>query len=214
VDLSHPLASLLPASDAGALAVLARTEKPLTGRRIAQLARRDSHASTVRALDRMTKQGIVLVEQAGRANLYLLNRDHLLVPAILSAVASTSTLREQIGESIGQWGVPVVHASLYGSMARGEAGPESDVDVLVVRRSHLPSDDAETWNQQLTDLESDVWRWSGNSLSWFETTEADLKRTAAAGEPIFASWREDSIDLAGEPLTAMLRRLKVKPTGR
>lgn len=210
MDLSHPLSSIAPSLEAEALTVLARTEGSLTGRRVAELARRGSHVRTSNALDRLVQQGLVEVVPAGRAKLYRLNRDHLLVPSILAAVATTTQLRDRLIETIGQWPVPAVHASLYGSMARGEAGPESDVDVLVVRRSRVGRVDAETWNRQLDDLESDVWRWTGNTLSWFETTEGDLKRTVAADEPIFASWREDSIDLAGEPLTALLRRLKIR----
>jgi len=212
VNLSHPLSSIAPSLEAEALTVLARTESPLTGRRVAELARRGSHVRTSNALDRLVQQGLVEVEPAGRAKLYRLNRDHLLVPMILAAVATTTTLRDRIGDAIRQWPVAAVHASLYGSMARGEAGSASDVDVLIVRRLRLGREDAEAWSSQLDGLESDVWRWTGNTLSWFETTEADLKRAAAADEPIFTSWRTDSIDLAGEPLTAMLRRLKIRTT--
>ncbi|WP_353951721.1 nucleotidyltransferase domain-containing protein [Knoellia sp. S7-12] len=214
MDLSHPLSSIAPSLEAEALTVLARTATPLTGRRVAELARRGSHVRLSNALDRLAQQGLVEVEPAGRAKLYRLNREHLLVPAITAALDATIELRARLGEHISGWRVQAVHASLYGSMARGEAGPESDIDVLVVRSSRLSLKDAETWSGQLTHLESDVWRWSGNTLSWFETTIADLKRSAAANEPIFASWREDSIHLAGEPLTPMLRRLNVQAGSR
>lgn len=43
-------------------------------------------------------------------------------------------------------------------------------------------------------------RWTGNRLSWFETTELDLARALAGEEePVDDSWRRDGVQLASEP---------------
>lgn len=211
MDLSHPLSSISPSLEAEALTVLARTESALTGRQVARLARRGSHVAIATALERLARQGIVHVHPAGSANLYRLNRDHLLVPGILELIDGTGVLRARLACRMEEWRIPCRHASLFGSAARGEAGPESDIDVLVVRPPHLDDEESVVWTTQLADLEAAVWSWTGNSLSWFETTEDDLRRTAAAGEPLFESWRSDGLLLCGDPLESLLRRLDVRP---
>lgn len=205
VDLSHPLATLLPSADAGALAVLAGTESPLTGRRVAELAGERSHTSTLRALNRLVEQGIVHVQEAGRAKLFSLNRDHLLTPALLDIANATSSIRGRLSAVIDGWQVACLHASLYGSVARGEAGRSSDIDLLVVRPGRLSAADREVWDGQLAELEHLVFAWTGNPLSWLDTTRTDLLRAQAAGEPIFQSWQGDAILLVGRPLAALMK---------
>lgn len=211
MHLSCPLATLLPAADAGALTVLVRTEAPLTGRRVAELAGARNHTSTLRALNRLSHSGIVSVEPAGRARLYRFNRRHVLAPAIEALVQSVDELRMGLIEALKNWPVPCLHASLYGSVARGQAGEDSDIDVLVVRPDDLSSNDAEAWDRQLADLETATFDRTGNHLSWLETTVADLQRADTAGEPIFQSWRDDAIRLVGPSLTTLLR--SPAPTG-
>ena len=65
VELSHPLASLLPSAEAGALAVLIGTEAPLTGRRIAELAGETTHASTLRAEGVETSEQLAQLRKMG-----------------------------------------------------------------------------------------------------------------------------------------------------
>ena len=62
--------------------VLRRTTRPLTGREVARLARKGSEAGVRKALARLTRHGLVHVEEAGRASMHTLNREHLAVPAL------------------------------------------------------------------------------------------------------------------------------------
>lgn len=185
--------------------MLLGTEALLTGRRIAELAGEATHTSTLRALRRLTAQGIVQVETAGRANLYRLNREHLLAPALRELADADARLRQALIDRVSAWTVPAVHVSLYGSVARGEATSASDVDVLVVRPDKLSPEEMSRWEDQLAAVEHEVFAWTGNHLSWLETTPLDLRRAAAAEEPLFRSWRDDALLLVGGPLTAVLR---------
>lgn len=210
MDLSQPLSSLIPTLDAETLTVLARTEQPLTGRRVAELTRRGTHPAIQKVLDRLADHGLVDVQPAGPARLYTLNREHLLAAPVLAAVAVRETLLTRLREGIRTWGVPCIHASLFGSLARGDAGAESDIDILVIRAASTPEDDP-TWQRQLATLEHQVSRWTGNPLAWFETTEEALTRTLAHPnhdeEPVVSSWRQDAVGLAGESLHSLLARL-------
>jgi hypothetical protein len=81
VNVSLPLRSVVPTVDAPVLAVLAGTTRPLTGRRIARLAKA-SHGAVNAVLARLTRAGIVDAEQHGHATLYVANRDNLAWPGV------------------------------------------------------------------------------------------------------------------------------------
>ena len=118
---------------------------------------------------------------------------------------AATTVQRRLTAQINDWVIPCLHAALYGSLARGEAGPQSDIDVLVVRPEGLSAADEETWDSQLAETEDMMHALTGNDLSWLDTTATDLRRGQAADEPIFRSWRDDAILLTGLPLPQLLR---------
>ena len=132
MDLGRPYSSVSPTLEGDVLAVLARTSGPLTGRAVARLAARGSQSGINRALDDLVSQGIVGRADAGSSYQYLLNRDHVAAPAVEHIAGLRSLLWERLRQAIADWEPPVVHASVFGSAARGEGGIESDIDVLVV----------------------------------------------------------------------------------
>ena len=201
VDLTLPLSTIAPSLEAEALTVLARTEQPLTGRQVAALARRGSHTAIRLVLERLREDGLVEMASAGRAYTYKLNREHLLADAVLLAVSARERLLVRLRNSIQDWQVPAEHASLFGSLARGEAHSGSDIDILVVRP---PGELGESrmWQDQLQALEAQVLSWTGNPLSWFETDRSTLHE--ASSEPVMDSWRRDAVHLAGERLDSVL----------
>ncbi len=193
----------MPTIDADVLTVLARTEAPLTGRRVTALSRRGSQPAVQAILSRLVAHGVALAEPAGRAVLYTLNRDHLLASAVISAVTARETLLNRLREQIDDWSIKATHTSLFGSTARREATTESDIDVLVVRPQGVASDDPE-WGDQLADLERRVAGWTGNQLAWFETDQSTLARGAGAGEPLLDELRTDSVHLTGVRLEVLM----------
>lgn len=147
--------------------------------------------------------GLVDAQPAGNAVLYTLNRDHLLADAVLSAVTARQRLVDRIRDQLADWSLPAVHVSLFGSLARGDAGNDSDVDMLVVRPDIADAGN-QAWASQLGNLGELVYRMTGNTLSWFETTRAGLLEAVDAGEPVVASWRSDSVHIAGARLSTLL----------
>ncbi|WP_159440528.1 nucleotidyltransferase domain-containing protein [Tersicoccus phoenicis] len=75
----------------------------------------------------------MLVQPAGRASLYRLNREHLAAPAIIELARLGDTLRERIAERIEGWAEQPVYAALFGSGARGEMTAASDLDLFILR---------------------------------------------------------------------------------
>ena len=200
--MTTPLSAVTPTLDAHVLTVLAHTQSSLTGRQIRRLSTTGSLAGIQLALARLEHTGVVLAEPAGRAIMYRLNREHLLADAIVAMAGARTELTRRLRDRITAWQIPCRHATIFGSVARGESGPDSDIDVLVVREDSVDPNDA-TWTDQLSALEQDVAAWTGNALAWFETTPDGLRLAVAAHEPIVQSWRDDSIQLAGDSLASL-----------
>lgn len=203
MDLTTPLSALTPTLDAHVLTVLARSRAKLTGRQIHLLSKTGSLAGIQLTLTRLERTGLLRAEPAGRAIMYSLNREHLLASPILAMAAARTELTRRLQDRISSWQIPCRHASIFGSVARGESGPDSDIDVLLVRDDAVDAGDA-TWTNQLSTLEQDVAAWTGNALAWFETSPEGLRLAVINDEPVVQSWRDDGIALAGESLASLL----------
>jgi predicted nucleotidyltransferase len=173
MDFRHPLAVVTPTLDGDVLAVLAGADEDFSGRRIHQLLRQGSENGVRNAAERLVEQGVVLSRRAGPANLYRLNRDHLAAPYIEGLSSLRAQLLDRMRDTIARWSVPPSSALVFGSVARSEAGPSSDLDLVVIRPSPVGEDD-EKWREQLALLEDVTTAWTGNEAQVIEYKEADL----------------------------------------
>jgi len=111
---------------------------------------------------------------------------------------------DRITEALSCWSPEPVHASLFGSFARGEATTTSDIDILVVIG---PAGDADQDARatQIDQLAQDVLRWTGNRGHIVDPTPDILAAMIAGDDPLVVSWRADHIHLAGTRLLDLLR---------
>jgi predicted nucleotidyltransferase len=127
----------------------------------------------------------------GRNRVHELNRDHVAAPIAVSLAGLRLELWRRLREVLGKWKVRPVYACAFGSAARGDGAPESDIDVLLVHppfpgeKRHgrsttlrhilgaaaldltLPATtqaDADRWRRQVDDLHPAVRSWTGNPL--------------------------------------------------
>jgi predicted nucleotidyltransferase len=113
---------------------------------------------------------------------------------------------ELIRREIESWPLRPLHASVFGSAARGDGDVTSDLDVLVIRPDNIePETDA--WSEQLGSTAGRLRRAIGNPVAWFDTSRDELRQAIAAGEPILQQWRFDSVHLTGSTLTTVLRQV-------
>jgi len=198
VDLSNPIRSVIPSAHGSVLAVLARTDQSLSGRRVAELTGgRVSARGTSNALRALAEAGVVLVEDHPPAKLYRLNRRHLAADAIVALAEMRPRLLEALRERLGGWKVGATASWLFGSAARGDGSIDSDIDVLLVRADRVDPDD-DVWNAQIDELADDVRAWTGNRCSVVEYSATDFRRLIAGPERLADELRADGIRLTGD----------------
>jgi hypothetical protein len=203
MNVANPFKAISPGVEGDVLIVLSRTTRPRTGREIARLSER-SQKGVQTVLDGLVDHGLVERQEAGAAAIYTLNRDHLLAPLVERMAATRTELFERLREELGSWGAPAVHASLFGSAARGDGDVDSDIDLFLVRPSDLDPEDR-IWRRQVDALSDSVRRWTGNHAGISEVSAAEIPRLAIERPPVIADLEHDAIELFGEELRKLLR---------
>ena len=203
MDVARPYTAVSPTLDGEVLVTLARTTRPLTGRDVARLVRRGSQQGVSLALRRLVRHGLVSAQEAGPALLYALNRDHLAAPAVEILAGMREELLRRLRGSIEQWQVPPVHASLFGSAARGDGDAGGDIDIFVVRPERIDEADPR-WRGQIDELAADVRRWTGNHAGIAEVSTRELGRLRRERPPVVEDLRAHAITLAGLPASQLL----------
>ncbi|TDO49399.1 putative nucleotidyltransferase [Kribbella sp. VKM Ac-2527] len=196
MDLSQPIRTVIPSLDGPVLAVLVRTSQALTGRRVHQLAGTGSEPGVRKVLRRLSETGLVTAVEAGGSTLYTLNRQHVAAPVVEQLVNLRQFMIDRLREEFRQWRLAPVHASLFGSAARGDGGPASDIDILLIHDQD-PAYPPALWVDQVSDLAELVYRWTGNHAQMYELGLEQLDEHIVAGEEIVQEWVRDAITLAG-----------------
>ena len=131
--LDKPLALFYDASRARVLDVLMSNRDQLSGRAIARQSEL-SPTTTNLVLGDLASHGIVSSRTEGRAHLWSLQLGNALVRQILGFAKVQD---EQAGQVVvDALGSEPISVTLFGSVARGESGPDSDVDILVIAKDH------------------------------------------------------------------------------
>lgn len=204
MQMQRPLAVITPTLDADVLTALARAETTFTPGQVARLVPDASVEGIRKVLRRLTGTGVVTAQRVGNAYTYQLNREHLAAPAILELAAQRTTLLTRIEDTLASWPVPPVYGALFGSAARGQMRPDSDIDIVLIR----PDDtDPEAWDTRTGELAAAVTRWTGNDTRVLDMTEAEARAGAATGDPVLTSILQDGLTVAGRPswLRTLLR---------
>jgi predicted nucleotidyltransferase len=205
MDLSAPARCVVPSLAADVLVVLARTDRPMTGRQIHRLTTGASWSGVRRVLADLADTGLVDVTEAGPANLYVLNRDHIGAEAVLALVDLRGRLLARIRAAIKCWEVAPLSAIVFGSAARGDGDRASDVDILLIRPRAVSADDPE-WAAAVADLCTSIRRWSGNPGSVIDVDPVELDDMVTRGEPIVAELLRDQVVLVGDRVFGSLRQ--------
>ncbi|MFL6047527.1 MAG: nucleotidyltransferase domain-containing protein [Propionibacteriaceae bacterium] len=183
---SEPFGGVVPGVRGAVLAVLLRTDAPLTGRQVHALISDHYSLWTVQeALKALTQLGLVHTQTIGRAGVHTINEDHVSVPPLRALLDPIAALTEIVREAVGN---DVKAVILFGSIARGEASIQSDVDLAVIAPVG--------WDGS-TDVEDAVRARLGNDCDVLVFTPEDFTRLLDTGEPVAQEILADGVALIG-----------------
>jgi predicted nucleotidyltransferase len=147
----------------------------VSGRDIARRAG-VSQPTAAEVLRGLEDQGLLMVGRRPRAAYYRLNPEHVFVPILSEIFARERQTRADLEQRIadGLAGLRDVEAAyLFGSAARGDMRPNSDIDVAIKSRHEVP--------EEIPDLDA-LYRRFGNRVNLIRLRErgaAGLRATIA-----------------------------------
>lgn len=199
MDLGSPVLDVAPAVRGALLQALARLEQPVTRRQLATAAGvAPGNASAV--IEELIRAGLVSETAAGRSSMVVLNRSHLAAGPVLALAGLRGELIRRLRQRLSEW-PDLLGAWLFGSVARGDADSESDVDLLIVA-DDLQSPDL---HERLARLHADVRSWTGNDLQLVEHSSASWRKLVRAKNPLVEQVRLDGIALTGDTASLLGR---------
>ncbi|MBM3301552.1 MAG: nucleotidyltransferase domain-containing protein [Deltaproteobacteria bacterium] len=164
---------------------LCQSRYGFTGRQLAEWIGY-SHTQTMAALDDLESQGLVNRQRAGRAHLFTIVDENIivrdvLIPAFRVERDLLNTLADMFYDKLGQKLTSVI---LFGSVARAEEGPESDVDLLVVVKNGTNIEKAEN---EASDISLQAYSRFGCSISIILVTRSEYDKKLKRKQGF---WRE------------------------
>lgn len=175
----------------------------------AVVARSGLAQSSVRgALIDLETMKIVEVVGSGRTRLYRVGDRHPLAPAIGALFQAEDRRFEAVLAGIraaAMRAAPgVVAVWLYGSVARGQDGAASDMDLAVVAEKDARQRIEETIRDALSGFEEEL----AFSASVLTVDVDDVTRLAQANDPWWASLTRDAVPVVGDRPDVLLTRLR------
>ena len=193
MQLQEPLRTVTPTLDGDVLLVLARAEAEFTISMLWNTIPDASNEGIRLVLRRLMEQGVVYRREVGTGHAYWLNREHLAASAIISLATLSDQLRSRIADRVAGWNHPAFFVALFGSAARGQMQPRSDVDLVLVC-SDCATDE---WHDQVDNLTRDISVWTGNDARPLVYEEAEI-RGRAATESVLRDIARDAITISGD----------------
>jgi predicted nucleotidyltransferase len=140
----------------------------------------------------------------GPAISYRINQDHWLVRrGIQPLFDAESAFYLAVGEAVRKAaGVPIRSLIVFGSTARGDAGPESDIDLLCL--TGPTADDRAKAERNLTDRAATLRRQFGRRLSVLVLPAVEFARRYRRGERLIREAVESGWVVAGDPVSEVL----------
>jgi predicted nucleotidyltransferase len=201
VDFVRPVQAVIPGAQGRVLAVLVETSAELNLRTLSRLSG-VSVAQASRVLPGLVSLGLVERREAPPSALFRIVPDHVAVRAVLALSRARDLMLEEIGRLAAKLPGPPVSVIVFGSLARGDGGPESDIDVVVVRPNDV-AEDSDDWRRGVEAWRVDVRRIAGASVDLVEVGEADVARLLRTRRPMWRDVLRDGVVVYGIPLTEL-----------
>lgn len=189
MNLSQPLLDVVPGVRGQLLYALARSEVPVTRRRLASMAGvAPGNANSI--LDDLVHSGLCNETAAGRSLMVSLNRKNLAAEQVLALTALRATLINRLRAELKRW-KGLKAAWLFGSVARGDSNEDSDIDLAMV----FVDPESEVSTRNISELQQLLREWTGSEVQIAEYSEAAWRQLVSAQNPLVGQIRQDGIAL-------------------
>lgn len=179
----------MPGAQGRVLAVLAETTAELNLRTIAQLSG-VSQAQASRVLPRLVDLGVVERREVPPSSLFRLVPEHVAARVVLDLARAADTVLDEIGRMAQALPFPPTSVIVFGSLARREAGPDSDIDLVVVRPTDIDEDN-EAWAESIEGWRRDVRRLAGNPVELLEVSDDEVASRLTGRSQVWADIRRE-----------------------
>lgn len=208
VDFVRPVEAVIPGSQGRVLAVLAQTTAELNLRTIARLAS-VSVAQASRVLPGLVTLGIVERREVPPSSQFRLVRENVAARAVLELARSRDAVLERLRAAVAAMPLSPVCVIVFGSFARGDAGHDSDLDVLVLRPDSADDDiwteSLEAWRRLAMDI-------TGNAVEVIDVTPTEARANLTDPSPLWSDIVRDGVTIYGSIPANCERQSMPKPT--
>ncbi|MBU4176004.1 MAG: nucleotidyltransferase domain-containing protein [Actinomycetia bacterium] len=167
------------------LRVLVRTKGSFTGRELARLIGYSQNQTRL-ALEELERNGLVVRQSAGRAYLYSLDNENIVISDFLEEGfrLEDALLNRLATVYFEEMGSNLVSVILFGSIAKGEERPESDVDLVLIVKDKA---NLKVIEDHASEASLKVTRRFGNQASAILVKKADFEKKMKQKKGL---WRE------------------------
>ncbi|HVC70330.1 MAG TPA: nucleotidyltransferase domain-containing protein [Acidimicrobiales bacterium] len=200
MDFLRPVEAVIPGAQGKLLAVFAQTSTALSVRTAARLSG-VSIAQTSRILPDLATLGILESTDVPPSTVYRLIEGNVAARAVILLARSRDLVLAELGEAARSMELPPVSVVVFGSFARGDAGPDSDVDVVIVHESGVES--TPIWMDEIAAWRDLARRLTGNEVEVVEVDERDIGTRLRSRRPVWSDIRREGIVIFGRTLDDM-----------
>ncbi len=195
MDFVRPVEAVIPGVQGRVLAVLVDTTAELSLRTLARLAG-VSVAQASRVLPGLVELGLVERREVPPSSQFRLVRSNVGARAVMDLARSRNWVLETIGVGAGALPIPPASVIVFGSFARGAAGRESDVDVVVVRPDEI-SEDNQDWSASIESWRNEATATAGNTVQILEVSASEAQSRLRSNKQLWRDIQRDGVVIHG-----------------
>jgi len=170
--------------------------RPFTGRGLANELEMN-HATCIRALNSLADMGVISRRTIGRSSVYEIPNDSVLLKDFLKPLfeEEAGLLNDLVDVLTKGFKQSVLSVILFGSVARGEDTPQSDVDILLVLKAGA---DRKKVGEILEENEREVYQRYRVGINTLIYTSKEFERMKKNRHPLIEEILAEGVLLVGK----------------
>jgi predicted nucleotidyltransferase len=153
-------------------------------------------------MPQLVELGLVERSEIPPASQFVLVRENIAARFVLRLAGAREAALEEIGDAAGAIEPSPVSVIVFGSVARGEADEQSDVDVVVIRPDDVSEDD-ERWSDSVDDWRRRAASITGNKVEILEAAASEAGRKLRGRSELWQGIKRDGIAVHGTTLAEL-----------